>query len=47
MAFAFFNEMMSDRCSRISGSNYYDFGLRRERLCTSMGVDRVGIASPV
>jgi hypothetical protein len=36
MAFALFNEMMGDRCSRVSGSNDYDVGLRRERLGTSM-----------
>jgi hypothetical protein len=47
MAFALFGEMMGDRCSRISGTNDYDIGFRRERVSTSMRVDGFGGVSPV
>jgi hypothetical protein len=47
MAFALFDEVMSDCCSRISGADDDNIILRRERLSTSMRVDGFGGVSPV
>jgi hypothetical protein len=47
MAFALFDEMVSNRCSRISGTDNYDIRLRRERSSTSVRVNGFGGVSPV
>lgn len=46
MSFAFFDQMVCDRCAGVSCTNDYNIGMRRERIGSSVVIDRLCATPP-